>query len=186
MPRRRPRALFLADFPGTFVPGLVALLRLQPHRFRRTLFPTWKMKKRQVRHVGLVKQLNGPTPPFWLLPSLCGRQVRPAPGRPLSDRNMVTINAEQRFTVWDVKMAGVAQEIQWRPSSAWARSPIRSDPHVKRYARPVMGDGHAGGGPSASRRLRGRGHWARRPGHFHGHQLLLQSFTPYLYRAFRR
>ncbi len=69
------------------------------------------------------EQLMGPTPPFWVLPSLGGKYSLRAYGDGrYVDRGVAAVNAEERFKVFQARTAGVVTELQVAP-----------------YARPVVG-----------------------------------------------
>lgn len=86
------------------------------------------------------EQLQGASPPFWLMPRLGGKYNLRAYGEGrYVDRGMATANIEQRIRVFEEKMAGVTTEFQLAPFAGVGTvfdSPERAS---KRYARPVFG-----------------------------------------------
>ncbi|MBI3566440.1 MAG: BamA/TamA family outer membrane protein [Elusimicrobia bacterium] len=86
------------------------------------------------------EEILGPTPPFWLLPSLGGKYSLRAYGDGrYADRGVAAANVEQRFKVYEAKTAGVTTELQVAPFVGVGTvfdSPGRA---AGRYARPVVG-----------------------------------------------
>jgi hypothetical protein len=86
------------------------------------------------------EQILGPTPPFWLLPSLGGKySLRSYGSGRFVDRGSTSFNVEQRFTVLDEKMAGVTTEIQLAPFAGVGT--VFDSPQTAQFAylRPVVG-----------------------------------------------
>jgi outer membrane protein assembly factor BamA len=89
---------------------------------------------------GAYEQILGKTPPFWLLPSLGGKySLRAYSEGRYVDRGVATLNAEERFKVFEAKTAGVTTEFQVAPFAGVGTvfdSPGRM---AGRYLRPVVG-----------------------------------------------
>lgn len=64
----------------------------------------------------LFEQVIGPRPPFWLLPSLGGKYTLRAYGDGrFIDRGAAVVNAEERITFYEAKVAGATTEFQFAP-----------------------------------------------------------------------
>ncbi len=88
----------------------------------------------------LYEQVLGNTPPFWLLPSLGGKYSLRAYGDGrFRDRGMSSVNVEQRFTVADVKMSGVATQFETGPFVGMGSVFDSPGDMTWRYERPVFG-----------------------------------------------
>lgn len=86
------------------------------------------------------EQLLGPTPPFWLLPSMGGKySLRSYGDGRYVDRGMATLNAEERFKVFEAKTAGVTTELQVAPFVGVGQVFDNPGRVAVKYARPVAG-----------------------------------------------
>ncbi len=86
------------------------------------------------------EQILGATPPFWLLPSLGGKYSLRAYGDGrYVDRGAATINAEERFKVFEAKTAGVTTEFQLAPFVGAGEVFDSPGQMAGRYLRPVVG-----------------------------------------------
>ncbi|MBI5247171.1 MAG: BamA/TamA family outer membrane protein [Elusimicrobia bacterium] len=87
-----------------------------------------------------LEQITGTTPPFWLQSRLGGKYSLRAYGDGrYVDRGMAFVNAEQRFLLFDAKMAGVTTEFQLAPfvgAGAVFDSPEKVH---RKFVRPVFG-----------------------------------------------
>jgi len=104
-------------------------------------FKPWSSDANKVLAVqARYEQLMGPTPPFWILPKLGGKYNLRAYGEGrYSDRGAATLNIEQRFRVFEEKMAGVTTEFQLAPfvgAGTVFDNPGRA---AAKYVRPVVG-----------------------------------------------
>lgn len=87
-----------------------------------------------------MEQIAGRSPPFWLLPRLGGKYNLRAYGEGrYVDRGMAAANVEQRFKVFEEKMAGVTTEFQLAPFAGVGTVYDGPDKAAARYARPVLG-----------------------------------------------
>lgn len=89
------------------------------------------------------EQLTGAnSPPFWLQPRLGGKySLRSYGDGRYIDRGLAVVNVEQRFTVFDAKMAGVTTEFQVAPFVG--AGTVFDEPGMaqSKYIRPVIGTG---------------------------------------------
>lgn len=86
------------------------------------------------------EQVLGPTPPFWLMPSLGGKYSLRAYGDGrFRDRGMATANVEQRITVASVKMAGTSTEFETGPFLGVGSVFDNPGAMAWKYQRPVVG-----------------------------------------------
>ncbi len=86
------------------------------------------------------EQVLGPTPPFWLLPSLGGKYSLRAYGDGrYVDRGVTSFNVEQRFKVYQARTAGVTTEIQLAPFIGVGEAFDTPNSAAAKYARPVFG-----------------------------------------------
>jgi hypothetical protein len=86
------------------------------------------------------EQIMGPTPPFWLLPSVGGKYSLRAYGDGrYVDRGAATLNIEQRIRLYEAKAAGVTTEIQLAPFAGIGE--VFDNPKVatREGVRPVFG-----------------------------------------------
>lgn len=89
---------------------------------------------------GIYEQLLGPTPPFWLLPSLGGKySLRSYGDGRYTDRGMAAINAEERFKLFEARTAGVTTELQLAPFVGVGQVFDTPGRAALKYTRPVMG-----------------------------------------------
>ena len=89
---------------------------------------------------GRYEQILGPTPPFWLLPSMGGKYSLRAYGDGrYVDRGTATFNIEDRIKLYEAKTAGVTTEIQVAPFVGLGE--VFDNPQVAaaKYVRPVVG-----------------------------------------------
>jgi hypothetical protein len=86
------------------------------------------------------EQLGGASPPFWLMPRLGGKYNLRAYGEGrFVDRGVSTVNVEQRFKVFEEKMAGVTTEFQLAPFAGAGVVYDRPAVAQAKYVRPVFG-----------------------------------------------
>ena len=86
------------------------------------------------------EQILGATPPFWILPSLGGKYSLRAYGDGrYVDRGAATLNAEERFKVFEAKTAGVTTEFQLAPFAGVGTVFDSPGTMAGRYLRPVVG-----------------------------------------------
>jgi hypothetical protein len=86
------------------------------------------------------EQVVGPTPPFWLLPSLGGKYSLRAYGDGrYVDRGTATLNLEDRIKVYEAKTAGVTTEIQVAPFVGFGSVFDNPQEAVASKVRPVVG-----------------------------------------------
>lgn len=89
-----------------------------------------------------VEQLGGTSPPFWLMPRLGGKYNLRAYGEGrFVDRGVATANVEQRFNIFEEKMAGVTTQFQLAPFAGVGMVYDRPAVAQAKYARPVFGIG---------------------------------------------
>lgn len=86
------------------------------------------------------EQLLGPTPPFWILPRMGGKYNLRAYGEGrYIDRGLATVNIEQRFNVFEARMAGVTTQFQLAPFVGAGTVFDHPGRAAARYVRPVVG-----------------------------------------------
>lgn len=86
------------------------------------------------------EQLTGTRPPFWLQSRLGGKYSLRAYGDGrFIDRGMAVVNAEQRFSVYEAKMAGVTTEFQLAPFVGAGTVFDSPEKMHRRFVRPVVG-----------------------------------------------
>ncbi len=89
---------------------------------------------------GYFEQVLGPTPPFWLLPSLGGKYSLRAYGDGrYADRGVASLNAEERFKVFEARTAGVTTELQVAPFVGVGEVFDNPGRATTRFVRPVAG-----------------------------------------------
>ena len=89
---------------------------------------------------GRYEQLLGPTPPFWLLPSLGGKYSLRAYGDGrYVDRGTATLNIEDRIKLSETKTAGVTTEIQFAPFVGLGSVFDAPQQSAAKSVRPVVG-----------------------------------------------
>jgi len=103
-------------------------------------FYQWPKNRRRVTAASLkYEQLLG-NAPFWLLPSLGGKYSHRAYGSGrYVDRGMLALNLEQRFTLWDVRLAGVTTEFELSPFAGLGTVFDNPQRLARKYVRPVLG-----------------------------------------------
>ncbi len=86
------------------------------------------------------QQVMGPTPPFWILPTLGGKYSLRAYGDGrFVDRGMTALNVEQRFNVLQEDMAGVTAQFQIAPFAGLGGVFDSPTSAQLAYVRPVVG-----------------------------------------------
>jgi hypothetical protein len=88
------------------------------------------------------EQMTGGAAPFWLQPRLGGKySLRSYGDGRFIDRGLAFVNVEQRFNLFEAKMAGVTTEFQVAPFAG--AGTVFSEPGMARakYVRPVFGVG---------------------------------------------
>ncbi len=86
------------------------------------------------------QQVLGPTPPFWIMPSLGGKYSLRAYGDGrFVDRGMTAFNVEQRFDLFQEKMAGVDTQFQLAPFAGLGTVFDTPASAQVAYLRPVVG-----------------------------------------------
>ena len=89
---------------------------------------------------GRYEQILGPTPPFWLLPSMGGKYSLRAYGDGrYADRGTATFNVEDRIKVYEAKAAGVTTEIQFAPFVGVGNVFDNPEDAAGKYSRPLVG-----------------------------------------------
>jgi surface antigen Omp85-like protein len=86
------------------------------------------------------EQLMGPTPPFWILPSLGGKYSLRAYGDGrYVDRGMSVVNVEDRIKMYEARTAGVTTEIQLAPFVGLGEVFDNPQAAMAKTIRPVFG-----------------------------------------------
>jgi len=89
-----------------------------------------------------LEQITGSTPPFWLQSRLGGKYSLRAYGDGrYVDRGMAFVNAEQRFSLYEAKMAGVTTEFQLAPFIGAGTVFDSPEKAHRKFIRPVIGSG---------------------------------------------
>ena len=89
---------------------------------------------------GRYEQIVGPTPPFWLLPSMGGKYSLRAYGDGrYVDRGTATLNIEDRIKLYEAKTAGVTTEFQVAPFVGLGAVFDNPEAAAAKNARPVAG-----------------------------------------------
>jgi len=107
------------------------------------VFLPWKSDPSRVFAIQTrVEQITGSTPPFWLQSRLGGKYGLRAygDGRFVA-RGLAVVNAEQRFSVYEAKMAGVTTEFQIAPFIGAGTVFDSPEKMHRRFIRPVIGTG---------------------------------------------
>lgn len=86
------------------------------------------------------EQLLGPMPPFWIMPKLGGKYNLRAYGEGrYIDRGVATVNMEQRFNLFESRMAGVTTQFQLAPFAGAGTAFDNPGRAAAKYVRPVVG-----------------------------------------------
>ncbi|MEK7381994.1 MAG: BamA/TamA family outer membrane protein [Elusimicrobiota bacterium] len=135
------RGRFLEVYGERAVHGLASAYDYGRYGFDARWFKPWPSGNDKVLAVqARYEQLLGPTPPFWIMPKLGGKSNLRAYGEGrYSDRGVAALNVEQRFKVFESRMAGVTTEFQLAPfigAGTVFDNPGRA---AAKYIRPVVG-----------------------------------------------
>ena len=134
------RGAFLQLYREHSIRGFASAYDYNRSGFDGRLFHQWSTRKRQVTALNArYEQLLG-NAPFWQMPKLGGKYSLRAYGEGrYVDRTMASFNVEQRYTMFDVKMAGVTTEFELAPFAGMGT--VSSSPNnlAAKYVRPVFG-----------------------------------------------
>lgn len=134
------KGMYVQFFNEQSVRGFMSAYDFSRSGFDGRWFFPWKSERKKVTALNLkFEQLLG-NAPFWLLPRLGGKYNLRAYGEGrFVDRSMIAANLEQRFTIYDVKMAGVTTEFEVAPFVGMGTVADTPGRMSARYARPVVG-----------------------------------------------
>jgi hypothetical protein len=133
------KGAYLDTYMGTSVRGFASAHDFQRYGMDGRIYHKWPDRK-QVTAAQLRYEQVLADAPFWLQPSLGGKDSLRAYGEGrYVDRGAVSFNVEQRFTVFDVKMAGVTTEFELAPFAGLGAVADNPGRFSRRYARPVFG-----------------------------------------------
>ncbi len=135
------RGEYLDLFVEKSIRGLASMYDYNRWGAEGRVFLPWKSDPDKVFAIQTkFEQVTGSVPPFWLQSRLGGKYSLRAYGDGrYVDRGMAFVNAEQRFSLYKAKMAGVTTEFQVAPfvgAGAVFDSPEKAH---RRFVRPVFG-----------------------------------------------
>lgn len=128
-------------YAETSVKGFMSMYEYERYGGEGRVFVPWPKDEGKVFAAqARVEQLGGQSPPFWLMPRLGGKYNLRAYGEGrFVDRGVATVNVEQRFKVFEEKMAGVTTEFQLAPFAGAGVVYDRPAAAQAKYVRPVFG-----------------------------------------------
>jgi len=134
------RGAYLQTFAEYSVKSLASMEEFSRYGLDARYFHPWGGNPQRVAAAQLkFEQLLGDAP-FWLMPRLGGKYTLRSYGEGrYTDRGLITANVEQRFTVYQAKMAGVATEFEAAPFAGLGTVFNGPERMARRYARPVVG-----------------------------------------------
>lgn len=133
------RGAYLDTYMGTSMRGLAGAHDFQRYGMDGRLYHRWPGLKQTTAAQLRYEQVLA-SAPFWLQPSLGGKDSLRAYGDGrYVDRGAAWLNVEQRFTLFEVKMAGVTTEFETAPFAGLGTVGDNPGRFAKRYARPVFG-----------------------------------------------
>jgi len=135
------KGLLIQAYAAASVKGYVSEYEYERYGADGRWFHPWDSDPSKVFAVQYqYEQVLGPTPPFWVQPSLGGKYSLRAYGEGrYVDRGSTSFNVEQRFTVFDEKMAGVTTEFQVAPFAGVGTVFDSPESAQFAYLRPVVG-----------------------------------------------
>jgi hypothetical protein len=135
------RGEFLNLFAERSIRGFVSMYEYERYGVDARWFKPWVSDPGKVFAIQAgLEQINGATPPFWLLPSLGGKYSLRAYGDGrYADRGVAFVNAEQRIKMYEAKTAGVTTEIQLAPFVGAGTVFGSPEDAAANYVRPVFG-----------------------------------------------
>lgn len=135
------KGAYLDMFGETSIRGLASSYDYNRWGADGRVFLPWKSDPSRVFAIQTrFEQLTGSTPPFWLQSRLGGKYSLRAYGDGrFIDRGMAVVNAEQRFSVYEAKMAGVTTEFQLAPFVGAGTVFDSPEKMHRRFVRPVVG-----------------------------------------------
>jgi hypothetical protein len=128
-------------YAETSVDGFMSMYEYERYGGEARVFVPWKGDEGKVfAAMARTEQLGGESPPFWLMPRLGGKYNLRAYGEGrYVDRGVSVVNVEQRFKVFEEKMAGVTTEFQLAPFAGAGVVYDRPGAAQAKYVRPVFG-----------------------------------------------
>lgn len=134
------KGAFLQAYSGYSVEGIASSYNYDRYGIDGRYFYPWPNHPDNVLALQVQGQQLYGNAPFWLLPELGGKYSLRAYGYGrYIDNGMYSVNIEQRFKVYEAKMAGVPTEIEVAPFTGIGS--VFADPTdaTARYSRPVFG-----------------------------------------------
>lgn len=122
--------------------GFMSMYDYERYGGEARVYIPWKKDEdgRVFAAMARTEQLVGPSPPFWLMPRLGGKYNLRAYGEGrFVDRGVTTANIEQRFNVFEEKLAGVTTQFQLAPFAGMGVVYDRPALAQAKYVRPVFG-----------------------------------------------
>ncbi len=135
------RGQYLDLSAQTSIRGLASMYDYNRWGAESRIFLPWKSDPGKVFAIQCkFEQVTGTTPPFWLQSRLGGKYSLRAygDGRYI-DRGMAFVNVEQRFSLHEAKMTGVATEFQLAPFAGVGTVFDSPEKLHRRFIRPVFG-----------------------------------------------
>lgn len=135
------RGAYFNAFAEKAIHGFLSQFDYERYGLDGRWFKPWPSDESKVFAVQVqYEQLMGPRPAFWMLPALGGKYSLRAYGDGrYTDRGVATINAEQRFKVYEARTAGVTTELQVAPFVGMGQAFDNPGAATARFTRPVVG-----------------------------------------------
>ena len=134
------KGAFLQAYSGYSVAGIASSYNYDRYGIDGRYFYPWPNHPDNVLAFQVQGQQLYGSAPFWLLPELGGKySLRAYAYGRYVDNGMYSVNIEQRFKVYEAKMAGVPTELELAPFAGIGS--VFADPTdaTARYSRPVFG-----------------------------------------------
>ncbi|MDE2040151.1 MAG: BamA/TamA family outer membrane protein [Elusimicrobia bacterium] len=134
------RGAFLKVYRDQSLRGALSSFNFARSGLDGRYFHLWQTPRQMVTALSLqFEQVLG-NAPFWLLPSLGGKYSLRAYGEGrYVDRSMIALNAEQRVTFYQARVAGVSTEFELDPFVGVGTVADNPGRYALAYARPVVG-----------------------------------------------
>jgi outer membrane protein assembly factor BamA len=134
------KGAFFQAYSGYSVKGLASVYNYDRYGLEGRYYYPWKSNPNNVLAFQIQGQQLLGSAPFWLLPELGGKYSLRAYGYGrYIDNGMFSANVEQRFDIYQAKVAGVETEIEIAPfTGVGSVFPDPADVQYK-YLRPVVG-----------------------------------------------